>query len=118
MAAKIATKNATKIATPKAPAVVRQNTDWGVRLTLKPFPGDAQYMSLEILAEIANRTETRLPSLKIFFNGPPVTTPFNLSALRVWSDALKIITEDARKVQDELNKKPRTKVRGKKARTG
>lgn len=97
------------------PKINREDTDWGVRITLRPFP-DPQYMGMEISADIGNPKPDRSPEIKVRFTGVPVQTPLRATDLVVWIAALRGMEEEARKIAAELKEgKPKKRPQKRKS---
>jgi hypothetical protein len=94
-------------------SIQRENTEWGVRLIVKPLP-DAAYANMEISVEITHPKPGRNPEMRTRFTGTPVSSPLRPTDQIIWVEALKGITEYARAVAGEM-KEPVKKSPTKKA---
>lgn len=98
----------------KKPAVTgmeikRDDQEWGVRLSIKPFLNlGQQFESMVISVDINNAKKGHTPDVKVWFSGvpPQKLLPYTYSVL--WGTALNSINEKAREVAEEL-KSPRKK---------
>jgi hypothetical protein len=79
--------------------VEREVFDWGVQLTVKPFPGTR---TLEIRAEIMLPKATRGADVKISFNGVTFAEPLKLIEAQTWCEAMTALIQETRGVVAEM----------------
>jgi len=88
-------------ATEEKPVIAREDFDWGVRLTARPFQG-TENAALVITSEIRSYRARRGCEVLITFPAASTQTPLRLLAAQAWHAALGAIIVDTRAVQTEM----------------
>ena len=81
-------------------AIVREDFDWGVRLTASPLPG--ANAALEIRSEVSAYVPDRGTKVKITFSGTSMMKPLGLMDAQAWNEGLSAIINETRSVSAEL----------------
>lgn len=103
------TKPATK---PATPSIMREDTEWGSRLIVRPFP-DPQYVGVEISVDVTKPKPGRSAEIRTRFSSVPVPTPLRSTDVVVWMAQMNAIQEAAKQIAAEMKEK--AKPRRKKA---
>jgi hypothetical protein len=79
----------------------REDFEWGVRLTARPFQGTAND-AMVIRAEIGVHKPGRGCEIRIMFPAASMQNPLRLLDAQSWAEALTAIIADTRAVQAEM----------------
>ena len=79
--------------------IEREEHDWGVQLTVKPFSG---VRTLEIRAEITLPKATRGADAKISFSGVTFAEPLKVIEAQTWVEAMTALIQEVRGVTAEM----------------
>ena len=80
--------------------IKREELDWGIQLTIRPFADKSQ----EIRAEIVNPRPGRGPEVKISFAGATFADPLKLVEAQTWIEAMTALITETRSVMAEIKR--------------
>ena len=83
-----------------AVALEREDSDWGVCLTARPFAN--VNAALQIRAEISACKPSRGPEVRITFSGTSVANPLRLVDAQAWSEGMVAILNETRAIVAEM----------------
>lgn len=101
-----------KVALPK---IVREDTAWGVRLSVRPFP-DPQYAIMEISVEISEPKPGRSAEIRTRFTSVPPAASLRSADLTAWMGRMNQIQAEARSIADEMKAKVKKPIKKKSAK--
>jgi hypothetical protein len=81
--------------------IKREEQEWGIQLTIRPFADKPQ----EIRAEIVNPRPGRGPEVKISFTGVTFSDPLKLVESQTWIEAMTALITETRSVMAEIKGK-------------
>jgi hypothetical protein len=82
-------------------ALEREVSEWGVRLTARPFTTGAN-ASLVIKAEIAAHKPGKGSEVRITFGGTSLASPLRLLDAQAWNEGMTAIINETRKVVADM----------------
>jgi hypothetical protein len=83
-----------------AVALEREDSDWGVRLTARPFTNDNA--ALQIQSEISAHKPGHGSKVQITFSGTSLTKPLRLLDAQAWSEGMVAILNETRTIMAEM----------------
>jgi hypothetical protein len=92
--------------------IQREETQWGVRLVLKPFTHPKEHAEMYAEADISLPRPGHRSEIKFFFSGTTVQSPLRASDMIVWMEHLKALSDAAREEAAKLkaqSEKPKRK---------
>lgn len=87
------------------PQIERENRDWGVRLSLRPFRDPRQNTTMQIEAEINHPKPGRTPPITVRFTGVPTGNPLPSTDAAIWNESLRAVLNRAREIAAEMKAK-------------
>jgi hypothetical protein len=82
--------------------IERQEFEWGVQLTAKPFEGDKTLGGMSIYSEITLPRPNRGCIVKITFSAALISAPLGLQDAQIWENAMSAILAETRTVVAEM----------------